>query len=189
MYIYNYIKLYILKYFLKFSINTKIFRYIKQTKIGLRRKLISFLNQKKKRKWITFPNAHSRQLVAIKAVLFDVSSVSQIQGGALVKRRKCVKSIWEIEKGRSKCGLTFDKLWLDADIILATERERNLFLAIVDLHHGFLNGFNLKKKKIQDWAQTQCSVLINYEGWPKLTLTQKKKSKKEKKNTRVKMNK
>ena len=49
MYIYNYIKLYILKYFLKFSINTKIFRYIKQTKIGLRRKLISFLNQKKKK--------------------------------------------------------------------------------------------------------------------------------------------
>ena len=32
------------------------------------------------------------------------------------------RSIWEIEKGRSKCGLTFDKIWLDGDIILAGER-------------------------------------------------------------------
>ena len=34
------------------------------------------------------------------------------------------RSIWEIEKGRSKCGLTFDKIWLDGDIILAGERVR-----------------------------------------------------------------
>ena len=34
------------------------------------------------------------------------------------------RSIWEIEKGRSKCGLTFDKIWLDGDIILAGERGR-----------------------------------------------------------------
>ena len=34
------------------------------------------------------------------------------------------RSIWEIEKGRSKCGLTFDKIWLDGDITLAGERER-----------------------------------------------------------------
>ena len=33
-------------------------------------------------------------------------------------------SIWEIEKGWSKYGLTFDKIWLDVDIILAGERER-----------------------------------------------------------------
>ena len=32
------------------------------------------------------------------------------------------RSIWEIEKESSKCGLTFDKIWLDGDIILAGER-------------------------------------------------------------------
>ena len=91
---------------------TKIFGFIKQTK--------------SETKLITFPlNAHSRQLFAIEVVLFGVSSVSQIQGGVLVKGEMCEdRSIWEIEKESSKCGLTFDKIWLDGDITLAGERER-----------------------------------------------------------------
>ena len=91
---------------------TKIFGFVKQTK--------------SETKLITFPlNAHSRQLFAIEVVLFGVSSVSQIQGGVLVKGEMCEdRSIWEIEKESSKCGLTFDKIWLDVDIILAGERER-----------------------------------------------------------------
>ena len=81
---------------------TKIFGFIKQTKS----------ETKSETKLITFPlNAHSRQLFAIEVVLFGVSSVSQIQGGVLVKGEMCEdRSIWEIEKESSKCGLTFDKI-------------------------------------------------------------------------------